>query len=124
MANEEHLAILRRGVEAWNAWRREHASTIPDLVGAGLSKANLRDADLSGAYLRAADLHGADLSGAVLYDTVFGDADLSNCKSLATCRHIGPSIIDHRTLQRSGPLPLAFLRGVGLPENLIDYLPS
>ena len=32
--------------------------------------------------------------------------------------------IDFRTLQRSGPLPLAFLRGVGLPDNLIDYLPS
>ena len=28
------------------------------------------------------------------------------------------------TLERSGPLPLAFLRGVGLPDNLIDYLPS
>ena len=27
-------------------------------------------------------------------------------------------------MQRSGPLPLAFLRGVGLPDNLIDYLPS
>src|SRR4051794_6199036 len=36
---------------------------------------------------------------------------------------LGPSIIDHRTLQRSGPLPLAFLRGVGLPDPLIDYLP-
>ena len=38
--------------------------------------------------------------------------------------HEGPSIIDHRTLQRSRPLPLAFLRGCGLPERLIDYLPS
>jgi hypothetical protein len=37
---------------------------------------------------------------------------------------LGPSVIDHRTLQKSGPLPLAFLRGVGLPDNLIDYLPS
>jgi hypothetical protein len=27
-------------------------------------------------------------------------------------------------LQRSGPLPLAFLRGVGLPDTLIGYLPS
>jgi hypothetical protein len=36
----------------------------------------------------------------------------------------GGSIIDHQTLQQSGPLPLAFLRGVGLPDNLIDYLPS
>jgi hypothetical protein len=29
-----------------------------------------------------------------------------------------------QTLQRSGPLPLVFLRGIGLPDNLIDYLPS
>jgi hypothetical protein len=41
-----------------------------------------------------------------------------------TCIHQGPSVIDHQTLQKSGPLPLAFLRGVGLPDNLIDYLPS
>ena len=27
-------------------------------------------------------------------------------------------------MQRSGSLPLAFLRGVGLPDNLIDHLPS
>ena len=27
-------------------------------------------------------------------------------------------------MQRSGPLPLSFLRGVGLPDTLIDYLPS
>jgi hypothetical protein len=41
-----------------------------------------------------------------------------------TCTHKWPSTIDHRTLQKSGPLPLSFLRGVGLPDNLIDYLPS
>ena len=57
-------------------------------------------------------------------ETIFANVDLSGCKGLETCRHHGPSIVDHRTLQRSGPLPLAFLRGVGLPENLIDYLPS
>ena len=45
-------------------------------------------------------------------------------KGLETCRHVGPSTIDHRTLQRSGPLPLAFLRDVGLTDTLIDYLPS
>ena len=66
----------------------------------------------------------ANLSGANLYETIFADLDLSSCKGLESCSHSGPSIIDHRTLQRSGPLPLAFLRGVGLPDNLIDYLPS
>jgi len=34
-----------------------------------------------------------------------------------------PSAID-QTLQKSGPLPIPFLRGVGLPENLIDHLPA
>jgi hypothetical protein len=37
---------------------------------------------------------------------------------------LGPSILDHRTLARSGPLPRVFLRGCGLPDALIDYLPS
>ena len=45
-------------------------------------------------------------------------------RGLETCYHDGPSTLDHRTLARSGPLPLAFLRGCGLPDALIDYLPS
>jgi TIR domain len=43
---------------------------------------------------------------------------------LEACTHLGPSIIDHRTLEKSSPLPLSFLRGVGLPDRLIEYLPS
>jgi uncharacterized protein YjbI with pentapeptide repeats len=125
-----------------------------DLVGADLTNANLADADLTGstlaraklvsANLARADLAGADLTdarlgraslngahlkavnfeGAILGETSFGDVDLSGCEGLETCRHNGPSIIDIGTLRRSGPLPLAFQRGVGLPEALIDYLPS
>ena len=97
----------------------------PTSARANLDLADLRQADLSGANLSGADLFLADLRRATsLYGTIFGDADLSSCKGLESCRHSGPCTIDHRTLQRSGPLPLAFLRGVGLPDNLIDYLPS
>ncbi len=105
-----------------------------DLRGADLRTANLHEAYLSGVNLHAALLCGANLSGAylgaadfhevVLYETVLGDVDLSAVTGLETCRHWGPSIIDHRTLQRSGRLPLAFLRGVGLPDSFIEYLPS
>jgi hypothetical protein len=56
--------------------------------------------------------------------SVFGNTNLTAVQGLETCRHDGPSILDHRTLARSWPLPLAFLRGCGLPEALIDYLPS
>src|SRR4051794_40746646 len=190
MANEEHLAILKQGVEAWNAWRREHPQILPDLRGArlegaklwrpdldglnlsfacldcagladahldianlvnanltcakldgarllganldgaklflthldeaDLSDARLEDVDLIGANLDGANLTAARLTRAGLLGTVFANVDLSSCEGLETCRHLGPSIIDHRTLQRSGPLPLAFLRGVGLPDRLIN----
>jgi hypothetical protein len=50
--------------------------------------------------------------------------DLANVIGLGTRERGGPSIIDRRTLQRSGPLPLSFLRGVGLPDSFIHYLPS
>jgi uncharacterized protein YjbI with pentapeptide repeats len=103
--------------------------TGADLFSANLSEAFLHDANLHGADLTNANLHGADLaradvSEAILWETVFGNINLSTVRGLETCRHEGPSILDHRTLAQSGPLPLAFLRGCGLPDTLIDYLPS
>ena len=110
-----------------------------DLSGANLSGADLRraeflttflgDADLRGAnlsmaYLHEADLRRADLHGAILSETIIANVDLSTCKNLDAADHRGPSTVDVRTLQRSGQLPLAFVRGVGLPDLLIDYLPS
>jgi hypothetical protein len=198
MANPEHLALLKQGVEAWNKWRQANPGIEEpdlreaylrkmdlykaDLHGANLSGANLsgdlyvnlRRADLSGANLSRADLSGANLSmvnlckvdlreaylmeahlcmvdlskadltkadltradlvrvnlcGAdlrwvELAETVFSDVNLAEAKNLDACRHIDPSVLDFRTLQQSGPLPLVFLRGCGLPDLLIDYLPS
>jgi len=129
MANEEHIALLRQGVNVWNAWREKKPSIRPDLRGANLREANLTEALLTGADLRwanlsRADLSGANLSAADLSGMIFGAVDLSETKGLDQCVHLGLSIIDHQTLQRSGPLPLVFLRGVGLPDNLIEYLPS
>jgi hypothetical protein len=79
----------------------------------------LRHADLTDA-----DLHGANLTNAKLMETIFGNVDLSSVTGLEACDHRGPSVVDYRTLQKSGRLPLSFLRGVGLPDKLIDYLPS
>jgi hypothetical protein len=100
-----------------------------NLAGANLTDACLRGADLRGAYLRGvhlagADLHRANLTGALVWDTVFGDTDLTSARGLESCGHGGPSIIDHRTLAKSAKLPVEFLRGVGLPDHLIEYLPS
>jgi uncharacterized protein YjbI with pentapeptide repeats len=89
-----------------------------------LIRADLTKADLTSANLRGANMNGANLTEAYLRGTIFGDVDLTSVIGLETCKHEGPSVVDHRTLQKSRPLPLYFLRGVGLPDRLIDYLPS
>jgi uncharacterized protein YjbI with pentapeptide repeats len=66
MANPEHLAILKQGVEVWNKWRSEDIKVKPDLSGADLSEANLSKANLSKANIRKADLRKANLSKANL----------------------------------------------------------
>jgi uncharacterized protein YjbI with pentapeptide repeats len=89
------------------------------LVGADLSGADLLEADLTGA-----NLHEAEFSRAILALTHFGDNDLSNVRGLETARYNGPSRIGIDTLYRSRGIPLAFLRGVGVPEGLITYMSS
>ncbi len=59
MANQEHLAKLGEGVEAWNEWRLKNRVWRPDL-----QRADLNGAQLQGADLRHAQLQGADLNGA------------------------------------------------------------
>ena len=41
MANEEHLGLIKQGVDVWNKWREEHADKRPDLTEAELVGANL-----------------------------------------------------------------------------------
>ncbi len=86
MAKQEHLDILRQGLESWNQWRTDNPNVAVDLSEADLSGANLHGASLrdtnlvltklSGAYLRRADLHRADLSGADLSEADLSEADL------------------------------------------------
>ncbi len=75
MANEEHVAKLNEGVQAWNNWCEENKYVRPDLSDADLSRADLSRADLSGADLDGADLTEANLCGAYL-----GESDLSGAE--------------------------------------------
>ncbi|MBO0765914.1 MAG: pentapeptide repeat-containing protein, partial [Hyphomicrobiaceae bacterium] len=107
MANAQHVAKLRQGVQAWNAWRAENPGTAPDLSdlnppadarqcgpaqgepidlrGVNLSRAVLTGANLAHARLQNADLGGADLEGANL-----AEADL------AGARLVGANLCDAR----------------------------
>src|SRR5262249_40487398 len=96
-----------------------------DLREAVLRDSDLRGADLRRAVLRRADLCGADLSKAICESTGFGDIDLAEVKGLESIHHSGPSTVavDPRVGSR-GRIPEASLRGSGVPEALIAYLPS
>jgi hypothetical protein len=153
MANPEQLAKLKEGAEAWNKWRETAIEAVDlsdaNLIGADLSYSNLAFVNLSGAdlghtdfdfatlnganmsganlefaNLRGARLGGTDLTKATFGVTTLGDTYLRNAIGLETCVHRNSSILDHITLSESGPLPLVFLRGCGLPDQFIDYIPS
>src|SRR6516162_4445978 len=79
MANDEHVALLKQGVDAWNAWRRYNPDIRPDLSEANLTGADISEAGLSGADLSGADLSGADLSEAPLVSADLTGADLTGC---------------------------------------------
>ena len=115
MANKKHLALLKQGVGAWNAWRRTNPRVRPNLSGASLFGATLCGADLRGADLSYANLCGADLSyadlrGSDLFSAILGDANLTRA-SLSYADLRGTS------LSEADPTAsLGWLSGVTQPE--------
>jgi uncharacterized protein YjbI with pentapeptide repeats len=123
MAKDEHVAWLRRGAAAWNAWRAEH-DTVPDLSSAALrgldlsgfdlSLADLRGADLRGTKFREANLSGARLDGANFFKAMLDGADLAgaslsgaqflNCAQLDVTRN-WPSAVRDATLACGAAIP-------------------
>jgi len=116
-----------------------------DFIGADLSNANLSAANLSQANFFWATLDYANLTRANLFSTsfiktffkntnfdsvilgqtVFSDVDLLQLEGLDSCFHRSRSYVDANILLRSGDiLPQEFLRGIGLTEDFIKYLPS
>jgi len=114
VANDEHVAILKQGVEVWNQWRNDYPYLTPDLSNANFSginltnanfnnsnleniflrntilnyvdftNANLIQADLRHTYLVKADLCGSTLNRAYLTRAYVKDAVLIYT-NLATC---------------------------------------
>ena len=79
MANEEHLALLNKGVVIWNQWRKDKPKIRPDLTDADLRKRKIIGFDLSETDLNGAHLDETDLSGSNLYR-----ANLTGCWFIKT----------------------------------------
>lgn len=87
MASETHLAILKQGAAAWNKWRGEEPSMVPDLIGASLTIGQKQwsdrcggPIDFHGARLASADFSNATLIGSNLDAADLGGANLSSAR--------------------------------------------
>lgn len=92
MANQEHLDILKQGVDVWNLWRQQHYDVIAafdrisssdgfsraDLSGANFLNTNFDWSDLSRSNLTKADLSYAGLIRTNLQEANLTEADLTN----------------------------------------------
>lgn len=116
MANPEHVALVKTGVEAINGHAAEHEKTPLDLAAADLHGMDLRDAILKSAKLRGADLHDADLRNASLNSSDMRDCDLRN----ADLR--GANM--HRTLLIGADLRGAKLAGLGVGNQRMCIAPA
>ncbi len=150
MNRDEALKLLRGGPDGIKEWnKRRDTGHKPNLAYANLHMANLCKANLGGCNLSLTDLSYANLSGAslrythlaatnlneatlngtrldhALFSRTIISADLSLAKGLELVKHLGPSVVSMNSiLSFKGNLPEKFLRGCGVPEVLIEYLPS
>ncbi len=130
MANDAHIAQLKKGVDAWNAWRDENPDIIPDLSSTNFSGADLSWVDLSKADLSVADLSGAELEGATLSgDLTYADLRGANLRK-ADLRgaHLDNATLDNADLSgafldeailRETSLRRAILKGADLQGALL-----
>jgi len=83
-----HLAELRKGLDSWNKWRREHPEVRPLLFGAPLRGKNLTNFNLCNANLIQADLRGARLINTNFHEANLGGAKLNHAKLMGAnfCR--------------------------------------
>lgn len=93
-----------------------------NFYGTNLKEINLKNADLRHAVFNNADLIRANFESAYLLGTIFGNTNLSGVKNIELCRHIGPSVLDYLTIEKSGTLPESFVSGCGLPDNFIETI--
>jgi uncharacterized protein YjbI with pentapeptide repeats len=144
MANEEHLMILKQGVEVWNRWRENKPEPsgpetfkllFPDLRGANLCETNLSGAnlqyvnltgsDLSGTNLRQANLNNANLSKADLIGANLTGAVLSKIK-LAEAKIDGTTLLDNKWRPSSlSERPILLAKTPNLPlllDQILDEL--
>jgi hypothetical protein len=102
------------------AWLRGTQFTRSDLT-----RATLKGATLISTLFRGCLLHGANFEDTEAGSVVFADVDLSVAHGLDSTRHFSASTVGLDTIIRSqGKISERFLRGCGVPDEVIAYVGS
>ncbi len=100
-----------------------------DFMQANLQRAKMSRSKLQSTFfaftdIRDAILDDADFDGAIFNETLISGSIASAC-NLDKIRHAGPSTISQTDLLSIvGSVPDLFLRGIGVPEEMLTFLPS
>jgi uncharacterized protein YjbI with pentapeptide repeats len=129
MANEEHLAILRQGVEVWNEWRKNNPEIKPDLCSINFSGADLSEADFSLSDLRNADFTEVNLTDAYfekanlkfseLRKVTLGKSDILEVAYFEEIDYIPSNIDDDNEILIEGNFENKIFRGINLSTSII-----
>jgi hypothetical protein len=113
------------GANLDNAILNNAILSFANLSDAHLNEANFNEAVLDMANLSNAELNETNFHGSTFGWTILVRLDLSLALGLETTQHLGPSSLGVDTIYKSnGKISELFLRNVGIPEGLIEYLPS
>ncbi len=98
MANEEHLKLIKNGIDNWNEWRQKNPELKPDLTladlrGSKLQKINLNNSNLKECKLQFSNLSGAYLEGANLTKAKLQEACLQNTH-MKSCNLSGAGMLE------------------------------
>lgn len=140
LKNNDFRAAILRNVEFVGCDLSEVNFADADLSGANFRNAKLENVDFSNANLSRANFYKASLleavfTGSNLFMTnfreasigkiVFAELEMETCVGLDSVKHTAPSSIGVECLYQAGAsLPIQFLKGIGLSQILIDYLPD
>lgn len=83
MANSAHIAVIEKGVAAWNEWRRANPAVVPDLsdhflIGEKLGGVDLSNSRLTETHFSKSDLLDANFRNASLYHAQFTHSRLTS----------------------------------------------
>jgi len=104
---------------------KESNLTAADLRGSIMNHTDLQEANLTAAVFGFTDLEGTVFSRAKFSLTMLNAIDLSKAIGLHEAEHEYSSSIDTHTIYKSkGNIPTLFLRGCGVPDQMIEFTHS